>query len=202
MSCTIPSGKNHRRTISLKEAQMSGTTGKRILIAAIGLLLAAGIPYLAATTLYADPGSGRECKDPCGKKADCGHECGHHEKGGPRGHQHGECAGCPKSAGQAVPPCMQDNAAAAPGGMQCMKGGGMPCGKMAGRPPMREGMARHMEETRGTIAKLRALEAKMESLTSKDDAAAFRAASIEHSKLLTGLQESHLKHMEGMMGGK
>jgi len=86
---------------------------------------------------------------------------------------------------------MQDNAAAAPGGMHRMHGGG---------GPMKEGMTRHMEEMRGTIAKLRALEAKMEGLTSKDDAA-FRAASLEHSKLLTDLQASHLKHMEGMMGG-
>jgi hypothetical protein len=178
-----------------------GKTGKRVLIAAIGLLLAAGIPYLAATTLHADPGSGSECKGPCGKKSDCGHECGHHEGCGPGGHQRGGCAGCPKAAGQAVPPCMQDNAAAVPGGMQCMKGGQVRCKQMAGRPPM-EGMARHMEETRGTIAKLRALEAKMEALAAKDDAAAFRAASLEHSKLLTDLQASHLKHMEGMMGGK
>jgi hypothetical protein len=73
---------------------------------------------------------------------------------------------------------------------------------MAGGGPMKEGRTRHMEETRGTIAKLRAIEEKMESLKSKDDAAAFRAASLEHSKLLTDLQESHLKHMEGMMGGK
>jgi hypothetical protein len=42
----------------------------------------------------------------------------------------------------------------------------------------------------------------MEALKSKEDAAAFRAASLAHSKLLTDLQESHLKHMEGMMGGK
>jgi hypothetical protein len=73
---------------------------------------------------------------------------------------------------------------------------------MAGGGSMKEGMAGHMEETRGTIAKLRALEATMDSLKSKDDAAAFRAASLEHSKLLTDLQASHLKHMEGMMGGK
>jgi len=73
---------------------------------------------------------------------------------------------------------------------------------MAGGGPMKEGRTRHMEETRGTIAKLRAIEAKMEALMSKDDAAAFRAASLEHSKLLTDLQASHLKHMEGMMGGK
>ena len=68
--------------------------------------------------------------------------------------------------------------------------------------PMKEGMARHLEEMRGTIAKLRSLEAKMEALKSKDDAAAFRAASLEHSKLLTDLQGSHLTHMERMMGGK
>jgi hypothetical protein len=66
---------------------------------------------------------------------------------------------------------------------------------------MKEEMARHMEEMRGTIANLRALEAKMDALKAKDDAAAFRAASLEHSKLLTDLQASHLKHMEGMMGG-
>ena len=71
-----------------------------------------------------------------------------------------------------------------------------------GGPAMKEGMARHMEEMRGTIAKLRALEATMEALKTKDDAAAFRAASLEHSKLLTDLQASHLKHMEGMMGRK
>jgi hypothetical protein len=69
-------------------------------------------------------------------------------------------------------------------------------------PPMKDRMAKHLEEMRGTIAKLRALEAKMEALKSKDDAAAFRAASLEHSRLLTDLQASHLKHMEGMMGGK
>ena len=87
---------------------------------------------------------------------------------------------------------MQDNAATTPGGMhRRMHGGG---------GPMKEGMGRHMEEMRGTIAKLRALEGRMETLTSKDDAA-FRAASLEHSKLLTDLQASHLKHMEGMMGG-
>ncbi len=67
--------------------------------------------------------------------------------------------------------------------------------------PMKERMAGHMDEMRGKIAKLRAIEAKMEGLKAKDDAAAFRAASLEHAKLLTDLQESHLKHMEGMMGG-
>lgn len=151
-----------------------GTIGKGILTLAAGLLLAAGAPYVATTAVHADPGSGCRCVSDCG-----------HWKG----------CGCPKGACmQGIPPCMQDNAAAAPPGMhRMMHGGGA---------PMREGMARHMEEMRGTTAKLRALEAKMEALKSKDDAAAFRAASLEHSKLLTDLQESHLKHMEGMMGGK
>jgi hypothetical protein len=152
-----------------------GTIGKRIFMVAVGLLLAAGIPYVASTTLHADPGSGCKCECPCGEKADCGHGK--------------ECGDCKGQQGKHE-------------GMPCKEGGRMHGKKMAGGPPMKEGMARHMEETRGTIAKLRALEAKMEALKSKDDAAAFRAASLEHSKLLTDLQESHLKHMEGMMGGK
>jgi hypothetical protein len=141
-----------------------GAIGKKIFMVAVGLLLAAGIPYVSATTVHADSGSGSEC--PCGEKFECGH---------------GEGCGC--------------------GGHQG-KHEGMHGKHMADGGPMKEGMARHMEETRGTIAKLRALEAKMEGLKAKDDAAAFRAASLEHSKLLTDLQDSHLKHMEGMMGGK
>jgi hypothetical protein len=68
-------------------------------------------------------------------------------------------------------------------------------------PPMKERMGKHLEAMKEKIRKLRDLEAKMESLKGKDDAAAFRAASLEHARLLTDLQESHLKHMEGMMGG-
>ncbi|MDD5761374.1 MAG: hypothetical protein PHP88_02550 [bacterium] len=132
-----------------------GTTVKRILVLAVGLLLAAGIPYVVATSVHAGPASGSECESPCGGKADCGH------------------------------------------GKECAN---KDCKQKAGGPPMREGMARHLEEMRGTIAKLRALEAKMEALKPKDDAAAFRTASLEHSKLLTDLQASHLNHMEGMMG--
>jgi hypothetical protein len=153
---------------------MMGTIGKRILTVAIGLLLAAGVPYVAATTVHADPGSGSECKGPCGEKSKCGHA---------------EGCGCGDHQGKHE-------------GMHGKEGGHMHGKEMAGGAPMKEGMARHMEETRGTIAKLRALEATMETLKSKDDAAAFRAASLEHSKLMTDLQESHLKHMEGMMGGK
>jgi Spy/CpxP family protein refolding chaperone len=90
---------------------------------------------------------------------------------------------------------MQDNAAAAPGGMHRMMHG------WQGGPPMKAAMAKHLEEMRSTVKKLRDLEAKMGALKSRDDAAAFRAASLEHATLLTDLQESHLKHMEGMMGG-
>jgi len=151
-----------------------GTIGKRIFTVAVGMLLAAGIPYVASTTVHADPGSGSKCEYPCGEKSGCGHgkgcDCGGHQGK----HE----------------------------GMQGKEGGHMHGEHMASGGPMREGMTRHMEETRGTIAKLRALEAKMEALKSKDDAAAFRAASLEHAKLLTDLQDSHLKHMEGMMGGK
>ncbi len=145
-----------------------GTIGKKVIMAAVGLLLAAGIPHLAPRTVYAEPGCGCPCCG-CGSgdaaKCDCG---------GP----HGKHAG-----------------------MHGKAGGHMHGKEMAGRGPMKEGMARHMEEMRGTIAKLRALEARMGELKAKDDAAAFRDASLEHSKLLTDLQASHLKHMEGMMGG-
>jgi len=151
-----------------------GTIGKGILTVAVGLLLAAGVPYIAATTVYADPGSGSGHECPCGGKRECGHE-----KGCDCGSHHGKHEG-----------------------MHGKEGGHMHGRQMAGGGPMKEGMAPHMEETRGTIAKLRALEAKMEALKSKEDAAAFRAASLEHAKLLTDLQASHLKHMEGMMGGK
>ena len=133
--------------------------GKKVFAVVFGLLLAAGVPYVAATTVHADPGSGCGCESDCGHGKGC--DCGGHQ--GMHKGMHGK--------------------------------------QMAEGPPMKEGMARHMEEMRGTIEKLRALEAKMEALKSKDDAAAFRAASLEHSKLLTDLQESHLKHMEGMMGG-
>ncbi len=148
------------------------TIGKRILAVAAGLLLALGIVHFAAIPAHAAPASGCECDCPCGEHHGC-----------PDGASH-DCGDCPGDHGGMH-------------GKDCMHRHGK---GMAGGPPMREGMTRHMEAMRGTIAKLRALEAKMESLKSKDDAAAFRAASLEHSKLLTDLQESHLKHMETMMG--
>ena len=150
-----------------------GAIGKRILAVAAGLLLAAGAPYVASMTAHADPGSGSGHACQCGEKCDCGHE-----KGCDCGNHHGKH-----------------------GRMHGKEGGHMHGKHMEGGGPMKGRMSGHMEEMRGTIAKLRALETKMEALKSKDDAAAFRAASLEHSKLLTDLQASHLKHMEGMMGG-
>ena len=144
-----------------------GTIGRKLIMVAVGLLLAAGVPYVASTTAHADPG----CE--CGKGCDCGHEKGC------------DCAGHQGKHD----------------GMHGKEGGHMHGMHMKDGGPMMEGMTRHMEEMRGTILKLRALEAKMDVLKSKDDAA-FRAASLEHAKLLTDLQDSHLKHMEGMMGGK
>ena len=151
-----------------------GTIGKKIFVVAVGLLLAVGVPYVASTTVHADPGSGSGHGCPCGEKCECGHGKGCDCKGHQGKHE----------------------------GMHGKEGGHMHGKHMAGTGPMKEGMTRHLEEMRGTIAKLRGLEEKMEALKSKDDAAAFRAASLEHSKLLTDLQASHLKHMEGMMDRK
>jgi len=173
-------------------------TARKSIVLMLGLLLAAGISYPGATAVQADPG--------CGCHAAKGHDggCGHHGGCGADCPHHGECPGCPgcgcecgypKGAGQAVPPCMQDNTAAAPGGMHRMMHGGK------GGPPAKAAMAKHLEETRGIVKKLRDLEEKMEALKARDDAAAFRAASLEHAKLLTDLQESHLKQMERRMGG-
>jgi hypothetical protein len=68
-----------------------------------------------------------------------------------------------------------------------------------GGPPMKAGMAKHTEEVRGMVKKLREIEAKMAGQIK--DGEAFRASSLEHARLLTDLQESHLKHMEAMTGG-
>jgi len=186
-----------------------GSIGKKLFMLAVGLLLAAGIPHLSTTAVHADPGCGKDC----GYKMSCG--CGHHGGCGCCEEECGKgcgqrercrqkaCCGCehayPKDAGQAGAghPCgMGDNTAQGKGGMHGMM---HDCGNV---PPMKDRMAKHLEGMREKIGKLRAVEAKMEGLKAKDDAAAFRAASLEHAKLLTDLQESHLKHMEGMMGGK
>lgn len=172
-------------------------TARKSIVLMLGLLLAAGVPYIGATAAQAEQG--------CGCHQGKGHEggCGHHGGGccdGACGKGCGSGCGhaCPKGAGPAGAecPCGTHGAAAGePGGMHAMKHGGKDA------PPMKERMGKHLEAMKEKIRKLRDLEAKMEALKAKDDAAAFRAASLEHAKLLTDLQESHLKHMEGMMGG-
>jgi hypothetical protein len=62
-----------------------------------------------------------------------------------------------------------------------------------------EGMKKHLEEARKGIAGLRDHEKKMEGVT---DPVEFRKAAIEHFRMLDDLQESHVKHMESMAGGK
>ncbi|MBF8258066.1 MAG: hypothetical protein HW377_440 [Actinobacteria bacterium] len=63
---------------------------------------------------------------------------------------------------------------------------------------MMEGMKKHMEEVRKSVAALRAHEKTMEGIT---DPAEFRKAAIEHFRMQDDLQESHVKHIESMMGG-
>ena len=162
-----------------KEGDAMHKTGWKVLAVAIGLLLATGVPYLAVTAVQADPGCGHGCGHGCGQQAACGCECGY-----------------PKEAGQAGagPPCaMHDNTMACHACKHRMMHGDK------GGPPMKAGMAKHTEEVRGMVKKLREIEAKMAGQIK--DGEAFRASSLEHARLLTDLQESHLKHMEAMTGG-
>jgi len=184
-------------------------TARNTIVLMLGLLLAAGVPYIGPTAVQAEQGCG--CHEGKGHGGGCGHHGGGCCDGGGgcgKGCGHKASCGCghgcgcehayPKDAGPAGAecPCGTHGAAAGePGGMHAMKHGGKDA------PPMKERMGKHLETMKSTIRKLRDLEAKMEALKAKDDAAAFRAASLEHAKLLTDLQESHLKHMEGMMGG-
>lgn len=160
--------------------------GWAILAIAVGMLLLAGFPYPGPAAVQAEPG----CCGHAGK----GHaaECPHHKGGCPDCPHHAECPGCPGCAGQGVPPCMQDNAAAPPYGMHRMMHGGPP-------PPAREAMGKHVEEMRAAIAKLREIEEKMAGQVR--DGEPFRRLSLEHAKLLTDIQASHLRHMERMTGG-
>ena len=66
-----------------------------------------------------------------------------------------------------------------------------------GMPPMREKMMGHLEEMKKAVSDLRESEKKMEATKEPE---AFRAAVLEHLKRLDDLQESHLNHMEKMMG--
>jgi hypothetical protein len=91
--------------------------------------------------------------------------------------------------------------AQAPEALKAQPMSGCPCeceGCCHGMPPMMEGMKKHMEEVRKIVAALRGHEKKMEGIT---DPAEFRKAAIEHFRMLDDLQESHVKHMDSMMGG-
>jgi hypothetical protein len=62
---------------------------------------------------------------------------------------------------------------------------------------MREKMMGHLEEMKKAVSDLRESEKKMEA---RKEPEAFRAAVVEHLKKLDDLQESHLNHMEKMVG--
>lgn len=177
-------------------------SGWKALAATFLIVVAGGVAYAPMTAAVADADSRRadDCRHGyrCGSDecSGCCRECCRREgAGSPCGPAPCDGQPCPKAGCEA---CYPKDAGQAGAGAPCPKHEAMH-GK-AGGPPMKAAMGKHLEGMRGTIAKLRALEGKMESLKAGDDAAAFRAASLEHSKLLTDLQESHLKHMEGMTG--
>lgn len=85
----------------------------------------------------------------------------------------------------------------------CVCGKECPCGHGghggSGKPAMKEEMKKHLEEARKSVAALREHAKRMEAMT---DPAEFRKAAIEHFRMQDDLQESHVKHMESMMGGR
>ncbi|HSL91931.1 MAG TPA: hypothetical protein VK863_04715, partial [Candidatus Limnocylindrales bacterium] len=104
----------------------------------------------------------------------------------------GQAPGPAKMEGKSGCPCDCDCDAC---GKECA------CGRKHGghgKHPMMEGMKKHMEEVRKSVAALREHEKKMEGIT---DPAQFRKAAIEHFRMLDDLSESHVKHMDSMMGG-
>lgn len=113
----------------------------------------------------------------------------------------------PPASGQAPEPSKMEGKSDCPCGCDCGGcGKECMCGHMHGghgKPHMMmggmEGMKKHMEEVRKTVSALRDHEKKMEGVT---DPAAFRKEAMEHFRMLDDLQESHVKHMESMMGGK
>ena len=108
----------------------------------------------------------------------------------------GQAAGPAKM--EAKSPCMCDCCC---GGCECDCGKGRECGHkhgVHGMHPIMEGMKTHMEEVRKIVAALRDNEKKMGGLT---DPAEFRKAAIAHFRMLDDLQESHVRHMDSMMGG-
>ena len=69
-------------------------------------------------------------------------------------------------------------------------------GKPGAQLPM-EGMKQHLETMKKAVAELRESEKKLDAAA---DPKEFRAAAAAHMKKLDDLQESHLGHMESMMG--
>jgi len=119
----------------------------------------------------------------------------------------GQVRAADPAGGQAAGPAKME--AKSPGMRDC-RCGGCDCGcekereyghrhGVHGMHPMMGGMKVHMEEVRKSVTALREHEKKMEGIT---DPAEFRKAAIEHFRMLDDLQESHVKHMESMMGGK
>jgi hypothetical protein len=91
-------------------------------------------------------------------------------------------------------PCDREESCADCCGKDCLRGH-KPHGH--GMHPMMGGMKMHMEEVRKSVTALREHEKKMELIT---DPAEFRKAAVAHFRMLDDLQESHVKHMESMMG--
>lgn len=132
-----------------------------------------------------------------------------------------KAAPAPASVPAAVPATVPAPAAAAPAAAEgapmekSMADAGTPCGygceccmencgkyhgHMHGKgemSSMREKMGNHLEEMKKAVSYLRENEKKMEAMKEPE---AFRAAVLEHLKRLDDLQESHLNHMEKMMG--
>ena len=112
-----------------------------------------------------------------------------------------EPAATAEKKGEPAATAMADKEAPCPRGCpHCREGCPKDCPHRHGKEgmhPMKEKMTGHLEEMKKNVSDLRESEKKMESLT---DPQAFRATVLEHLKKLDDLQESHLNHMEKMMG--
>jgi hypothetical protein len=104
------------------------------------------------------------------------------------------------SVGSAHWPCgcqPQAHACGCPCPHPGMMGGMMMHGGMAPGMMRMEAMKEHLEQIRTAVAALRENEKNLEA---SRDPAAFRAAAIEQFRMLGNVLESHLEHMEAMMG--
>ena len=112
-----------------------------------------------------------------------------------------ESAAAPEKKGEPASTAMADKESPCPHGCpHCREGCPEDCPYRHGKEgmhPMGEKMKGHLEEMKKTVSDLRESEKRMESLT---DPQAFRAAVLEHLKILDDLEESRLGHMESMMG--